>query len=235
MKSAFLKYMFGVFVSVIILALLLAIVSFFYKDVIIEWLAEIGFEKLVGLVSGSWWNGLGTFVVGFGLIITILLTREQISEVRNSTNSQITLSITQELRSEENVKIIEQIYKFSPSDIKTLTSEQQRSVELVINRLSVLGLLIIQNILDKDMAIRNIAGTTSLRLWYRLYPFIRTLRSERGYYANDFEYFTRCSLDYFRKNKMRVYFQGGEDAQMIDIVEYLWNDPAIRPRALTSY
>jgi uncharacterized transporter YbjL len=65
MRSTFLKYMFGVFVSVIILALLLAIVSLFYKDVIIEWLVEMGYEKLVGLVSGSWWNGLGTFVIGF--------------------------------------------------------------------------------------------------------------------------------------------------------------------------
>jgi len=198
-----------------------------YVIVLIVWLII-----LIGLLCSYWmWDwqvitAIATWVLAGGIgvaiwqiIVTRRNTKEQLEETRKSTNAQVAVSIFQELHSKETMKIISRIYhhESQPIQIKDLSSYERKNIYYVLDRFEMLGALVFNRIIDKQLAIEVGAGLRALRCWYKLYKFIGKERRKRGYFAEYYEAFTRKCLDYIKGEGIEAkFYTEDEKGKVID-------------------
>lgn len=192
---------------------------------------------VVGIVGGWNWAQLEAIATWFGLlgviaaILLINVTREsttkQLEATRKSTNAQLAVELFRELRNSEAIKKLRHIYDLKQGDLEYLSrgylsSYVKEDIDYVLDRLDTLGNLVIRDIVDRELAIETYGGPPALRVWHILRDYIRMIQKHRGYYAENFEVFTRLSLDYFKKEGIKIKFYGrGEEDRGIDLVEEL--------------
>jgi hypothetical protein len=175
-------------------------------------------------------EAIATVILIVGIIITIL----QIRESRKSTNAQIAMDLFRELRDEKVLEIIRFIYKLNPGESGCLLTVNNQRIEFILDRYDVLGTLVKNGIISKELAVETYAGVTVLRCWYILHGYIEKLRSTRKYFGQNFEGFTNVCMEYFDEHNIEVGFESGfsEDYSVDDLVDKLLNaenekDPAI--------
>jgi len=194
-----------------------AALNYFFQQDFVNFFTEIGWGKAADFVSRSWWNSLPIFILAIGVLSSMWLTWWQVREARLSTNARLIIEISRELRGEDNINSLSYIYSLRLEHFKE-GKIQVGKIEHVINRLSMLGVLVAKGIIYEELAIKSLAGTTSLRCWYQLHPYIKQTQTNRGYFGEDFEDFTRRSLDYFKDANIQVLFSIEGDTNKIDLV-----------------
>ena len=151
---------------------------------------------------------------------------------RNSTNAQIAMGLFKELRDSETIEKLRSIYNLNPEDFENLQDDKKKEIDYILDRLDTLGNLVTEGIIDKKLAIETYGGPPALRFWHKLKDYIRAKRDDRGYYGENFEIFTRLSLDYFKEAGIKVkFYREGEEDKGIDLVTELQRDE-LRPRSL---
>jgi len=136
------------------------------------------------------------FVAIWQIIVTRENTNKQLEAARKSTSAQVAVQLFQILREEEAVETIEKIYELGPNYsagfIKN-DAELKKKIEHVIDNLELLGALVAQRIIDKQLAIEAYSGSTALRCWYVLREYIIEERNRRrgGLYCKYLEDFAR--------------------------------------------
>jgi hypothetical protein len=206
--------------------MVLPVVNFFYQSELVSFFTKIGWEKIVSLVSGHWWNSLATFV----LILGILLTSWQIFEARKSTNAQIAMDLFRELRSDRALRILRYIYSLQPQEVNRPEAIDDQLILYVLDRFEVLGVLVDQGTVDERIAINAYGGASALRCWYQLNKYIKETTEKRGPYKLNFEVFARRSLAYFRKERLDVKFRSESmQEEPVNLTCKLW-EPGLRPR-----
>jgi len=186
---------------------------------------------LVGLgLSCTYWEwdwqvlaGIATWVLAGGVFAAIW----QIREARKSTNAQLVMDLFRELRSKTTLERLRYIYSLPPKeDGKYLSTIHKDNIDSVLNRLTTLGILVHEGIIDKSLAIEGFSGPAVLRCWYQLLNYIKHLQQERGDYYENYEGFVSCCLKYFNKAHIKVKLNNIEN-----LVTEL-QKPELRPRSL---
>ncbi len=120
------------------------------------------------------WTAVGaiaTCVLAGGIFLAIL----QIRQMQRSTHAQLAVSLFGELRDENILNTVREIYRLKPNDIRSLlTSTEEKDIKLahsiegVLDKFELLGALVAQRIIDKRLAIEAYGGPPVLKCWYQL-------------------------------------------------------------------
>jgi len=173
-------------------------------------------------------TAVATAVVIGGLIFAI----RQIGESRKSTNAQLAVELFRELRGINTITGLRTIYSLTPDKFGNLSKEALDQIDYVLERLDMLGGLVNQGIIDEKLAIEIFAGPSAMRCWYQLAEhLIRPRRDDRGWYCENYEDFTRRSLDYFRDAHSKIWFyREGEEDKRINLVTELQQEQLLPKR-----
>ncbi len=215
-------------ISIVVIVLLgMAAANYFYQQEFVDFLNGLGWGKLAGFASGSWWVNIPTWVLAIGVLSGMWFTWRQIGQARESTNAQIAVELFGQLRSEETLKILRYIYGLAPNeDGKYLSIVHKNEIDHVLNKFNMLGALVAQGIVDRQLTIEAFGGYAALRCWYKLHKYIREEQCRRGWYQENYEVFARFSLDYFEKAEIPV------KLDKVDLVKVLRENLSLRPRTL---
>lgn len=161
-------------------------------------------------------SAIATCVLALGVFFAF----RQIIQVKRSTNAQIAMDLFKELRNMDTIAKIRFIYNLKSDDFRSLSRNEEKNIDYVLDRFDTLGRLMIENIIDKELAIETYGGPAALRCWYVLCKeFIRQKQKDRGYYCHNYEHLTRCCLDYFQKNNIDIWFRTSrtvDDKELVD-------------------
>lgn len=216
------------FLTIALLVVLIASVlgGFFYQNELVEFFHQRGWDRLEGFVSGSWWNSAPIWVLAVLALFTFTIAIQQINQARKSTNAQIAMDLFRELRSDKALEVLRLIYSLPPKeDGKCLSTIHKDNIDSVLNRLTTLGILVNEGIIDASLAIEGFSGPAVLRCWYQLLNYIKYLQQERGDYYENYEGFVSYCLKYFNKAHIKVKFNNIEN-----LVTEL-QKPELRPRS----
>ena len=173
----------------------------------------------------TWVLAAGIGVAIWQIIITGRSNRQQLEASRRSTNAHVALEISRELRSGDNLNLLREVYSYKPEHLEgKIPKDRMNSVELIINRLGMIGALVIEDIIDEGLVISTIAGTTSLRCWYQLHKYVKETRKQRGYFGEHFEDLAKRSLEFFISSGSQVLFSVEGDEDSVDLVAELQKD-----------
>ena len=157
------------------------------------------------------WTAVGaiaTCILAGGIFVAIW----QIREARRSTQAQIAMDLFRELRDKKTMKQLRDIiYKLSDDYSEPKDEYQKGIIEYLISRLNVLGILVENGFIDKELAPEAYAGTTSLRCWYKLHKYIWKERDDRKYFGDYFEAYANRCCRYFEDNDIEVGFNTIDD------------------------
>ena len=115
----------------------------------------------------DWWDGdtwqiiaaIATWLLAGGVVFAIL----QLRQARLNTKAQIAMDLYRELRNYETVEKIRSIYGLKPEDTKYLPTNKKKDIDYVLERFNMLGALVAQDIIDKQLAIETYSGHPALR------------------------------------------------------------------------
>jgi|GEM_PF-2074835 len=150
--------------------------------------------KLAGIIA-SFILAAGAFVVFY-----------QIRQARLSTNAEVALEMFKELRDEETIDKIRDIYRLNLVLYQDFTQYYKNIVDYILDRLDTLGALNKNGIIDDTLAIEAYGGPAILRCWYQLARYIRVAQKNRGFYADNYEMLTYRTYKYFKDRGIRVAF-----------------------------
>jgi len=176
---------------------------------------------------------IGTWLLAGGIVFAIV----QVRQMRRSTSAQVAVQLFQILREEEAVETIEKIYELGPNYsagfIKN-DAELKKKIEHVIDNLELLGALVAQRIIDKQLAIEAYSGSTALRCWYVLREYIIEERNRRrgGLYCKYLEDFAWRTWNHC-SNKVRILYYEDDPNDAFDLVQHLIEHEEIRPSKRT--
>ena len=144
------------------------------------------------------------------------------------------MDIFQELRSNETLKTLRYIYGLEPENIKNLSQDDKNKITYVLERLSMLGALIANGIIDEKLAIEIYGGATALKCWYQLKDYISGVENRQGLqWGMHVEDFAARALEYWKDYKPKwILYYRNEGDEPIDLVEKLRTDKDLRPRLL---
>jgi len=205
-------------------------------------LGGVAIYSIIRTWGGIWWDAeiwqvvaaIGTWLLAGGVAFAFL----QVKQARKSTNAQLAFNLFSTLRNPEIKKLLrDTIYALKPDETINLADEQKVAIDELIDWFDMLGSLVAEGIVDKKIAIESFAGPPALRCWYQLAPYIRQEDRDRGFYADNYEDFTRCSLEHFAKNKVRVMFhrKGEEESRknlVVELQSYKKTKTGLYPRSL---
>lgn len=162
----------------------------------------------------------------------------QIQESRKSTNAQIAIGLSQKLRDEEAVELLQKIYELEPERITSLPNsnkkedqELENKIIQVVDNLELLGALVAQGIVNEDMAIIVYGGPTSLKCWYKLNEYITRLRSTRHSLCSKYlEDFAARTWERSHHEHQKIYFYRAKGEEIIDLIEFFDKQPGLRPK-----
>jgi hypothetical protein len=127
---------------------------------------------------------MATWLLAGGIAFAIL----QVRQARKNTDAQLAVELFKELRNYETVEKLRSIYDLTSEDLKRLPSDREKEIDYILDRLDVLGALVVNRIIDKKLAIETYGGYSALRCWYKLCAsFIRLEQCNRGYYNENYE------------------------------------------------
>jgi hypothetical protein len=205
--------------------------------IVVWFLAGVAIYTIIRNWGGIWWDSqawqivaaIGTWILAGGVVFAFL----QVRQSRKSTNAQIAVELFRELRGTDNISGLRAIYSLTPDKFANLSRAILDQIDSVLERLDMLGGLVAKGIIDEELAIENFAGPPAMRCWYQLAEnLIRPRQGERGWYCENYEDFTRRSLDYFKKTNNKIWFyREPEKDKRIDLVAELQKDK-LRPRSL---
>lgn len=129
----------------------------------------------------------------------ILEMKQQLREMKRSTQTQLVLPLFKELRSSDaRSELRDYVYKLD-RDKPVVNKKNSGAIEEVVNRINMLGILVWEGIVDESLAMKS-TRSSAIRAWYKLENYIRLERDKRGQYAIWFEdYVSRC-LRYEQEN-----------------------------------
>jgi hypothetical protein len=197
-----------------------------------------------GVLNWSVLSGVATWILALGVFIAIIqiqqsrnAANEQAEETRKNINAQIAIDLFDRLRSKEMKETLRFIYSLNKDDLPPIYVKDLYRIEDLIDIFDLLGNLVVQEIVEKKLAIEAYAGPPALRCWYQLSRFLRELEKERGTYVINYEDFVRLTYDYFVKEKMPLNLKNfrGEIIPVIDeIGNWIRNGDERRPRRLSE-
>ncbi len=183
------------------------------------------------------WTAVGavaTLILAGGIGVAIW----QIRETRKSTSAQIAIGLSQKVRDEEVLKILQKIYELEPECIKSLphdveNKDQQleNDITQVLDNLDLLGALVAQGIIAEDVAIVVYGGPTALKCWYKLNKYIKDFLRQKRHssscrYLEDFAARTLANSE---KKGVKIYFYRKKPEDAIDLIEYFHKNPQLCP------
>jgi hypothetical protein len=184
--------------------------------------------------STSWKivEAIATWLLALGIVYALI----QINEARKSTNAQIAAALYKELRSDKALHILRYIYSLEPGeDGKLLTSEHRNDIDYILDNLGIVGRLIIQGIVDEDLAIEAFGGVPALRCWYQLVNYVIEERGKRGkQFGSYFEDFACRALKHFKKRKKNWILFYHNISEPFDLIEKLYKDQKLKPKLLNK-
>jgi hypothetical protein len=175
--------------------------------------------------------GIGVAI--WQIIETRCSTAKQLNTARLSTNAHVAIEISRELRSEENLNALREIYSYRPEHLEgVLDKARINKVESVVNRLSMLASFVVEGLIDEAIAIETIGGVTALRCWYQLHSYVREAQRNRGsHFGEYYEDFVRRSLNYFKDAGIQVWFSREGETGKMDLLAELQKEE-LWPRSL---
>ena len=112
-----------------ILPLILAVLSFFYRSEWVEFLTSQGWDKLAGFISGPWWtNSIPALILVWGVVGAIW----QINETRKSTKAQLVVEVFHELRDPKTVETLREIYELTQDECRNVPTEKGKKIDHII-------------------------------------------------------------------------------------------------------
>lgn len=152
-------------------------------------------------------SGCATWVLAGGVFLAVW----QINEAKKSTNAQIAFELFKEIRSEKAVEILRYIYELNPGGPMIMHKVDEYSVDFVLDRFDVLGVLVRKGLVDEELAVDAYAGVSVLRSWYVLRKWIQKERITRKYFGYNVEGFANVCMEYFHARGMEVGFNNKYD------------------------
>ena len=217
----------GIFTLVLLVVLLVVAAMNLLQGWLVDKFTSLGWMELVGLASGRWWENIPIWVLAVAAFLTFIVITRQMIQARKSTNAQLAMDLFRELRSKTVLERLRYIYSLPPKeDGKYLSTIHKDNIDSVLNRLTTLGILVNEGIIDTSLAIEGFSGPAVLRCWYQLFNYIKHLQQERGDYYENYEGFVSYCLKYFNKAHIKVKFNNIEN-----LVTEL-QKPELRPRSL---
>ena len=238
-------------ISILVIgALGIAAVNFFYQQELVDFLNGLGWYKLAGFASGSWWVNIPTWILALGVLGGLWFTWWQIRETRKSTNAQVAVDLFNRLREDEAVYALRTIYRHEPEDLAILLDIKpedekrtngekiglKKGIEYVLDNLELIGALVANEIIDERMAIEAYGGTTVLRCWYVLREYIKKARTQRGGpYCKYLEDFAWRALEHQKKvpQDERILFYKDDPNKPFDLIRYFIENPDKQPKKRT--
>jgi hypothetical protein len=178
-------------------------------------------------------EAIATLVLVAGVAFAAL----QVKQARLSTNAQIAVELFRELRSEESKDTLRLIYGIrayneqadeglpekillpKEVDVEKLPRNDLYRIEELLNKYNMLGGLVNRGIIDSSLAIEIFAGPPALRCWFQLGNYVRKKQEKRGFFCENFEDFTKSSLDYFRNVNRYINLLKDEDNKEDKVIE----------------
>lgn len=156
---------------------------------------------LAFIVTENWVavTAIATSLLSVGVLVAIW----GVKQTKRNTNALLAVELLKDLRARETIGMLSRIYQLEPdelepSDFRELADFLKLDIDYILYRFELLGALVTRGIMDETLAIENYAGIPAMRCWYRLHKCVKNLRIWRGYYGDNYEDFTRRSLDHFR-------------------------------------
>jgi len=184
------------------------------------------------------WNMLGVFAT-WVLAGGIFFVFWQIMEARRSTNAEVAVGLSQELRDKDVLNTLREIYEHKPSDLKRLVNsskendkELRHRIEHVLDKLELLGALAAQGIIEEQIAIEVYGGPTALKCWYQLQEFIDGVRADRGIFCKYVQDFTKRTLKFQIKHYPKeqwTRFHRGDKGGWENVIEELLKGELLSP------
>ncbi len=197
---------------------------------IIKWGSQYWWDPRVWQVVAA----IGTWLLAGGVVFAI----RQVQQAKKSTNAQLAVALFDKLREERTKDTLRKIYQLSREQIKDLLDSNEDNKNLrneidgLLDKFELLGSLVEQGIIDNRLAMEAFAGPAALRCWYQLVQYIKKEQTKRGFFLENYEDFTRCALDYFKKRQIKVKFsEEGEKENGKDLVVELQKEE-LCPRSL---
>ncbi len=161
----------------------------------------------VNLWDAATWQVVA-FIATWLLAGGVAFAFSQVQQARRSTNAQIAISLFNELRSDETVRILHFIYNLKPERIKNLPNkgrsqniDKDKNIDYVLDRLELLGALVKQGIIDERLAIEAYGGPPVLKCWYQLGEnYIKEIQKQRGLFCKCIEDFAKRTVNYQLKH-----------------------------------
>ena len=137
-------------------------------------------------------EAIGTGLAALVVIVAGVIALGQLAEAKNARNAAVALQMFDKLANRETKKILAEIYQL-PDD--KVPDTMTRDVSYVLDTLELLGLFVVEGVIEEDLAIREMRGM-EIRVWYKLREYIMQERKNRGHYAQYTEYYAHKSLRY---------------------------------------
>ena len=134
-------------------------------------------------------------VMSAATVVGLALIWLQLREARRSRRSEVTVSLIQEIGSEEQRALRRSVYNLS-SDVANTSEDEQRQIELVCVSMSRAALLCAQGLADQATLLRMFAEAI-VHTWKKAAPYIVAWRCQRGStYLQSFEDLARQAETY---------------------------------------
>lgn len=154
-----------------------------------------------------WWDpvtwqivaAIATWLLAGGVVFVIL----QVQQMKRSTNAQLAVDLSRELRGIEVRENFLLIYRsiYEDNTLKDrkhrqeLTESEYRKIGDIVDLFELLGILVGRGIIDESLAIKLFKGPV-IRCWTRLRQLIERRREDRGHYAKYFQDFAKLCVKY---------------------------------------
>ncbi len=189
----------------------------------------------VGLVIWKGWEQLAALATWF-LVLGVAFAFWQIREARKSTNAQIAVPLFQALRKEDTIKTLQRIYRLGPEYAKEFIGKDKKlelAVTHVLDDLELISSLVVEGIINEQIAIEGFSGSSALRCWYVLRDYIEEERERRGdLYGKYIKEFAQHTFEYCDKHNIKIRYYENEDDpdSSIDLIDHLKKHPELQPK-----
>ncbi|OGN92747.1 MAG: hypothetical protein A2Z75_08515 [Chloroflexi bacterium RBG_13_50_10] len=144
------------------------------------------------------WQAVGAIgtIAGAAIVaISLFFAGYQIREDKRNRAAAVLKDLFDELASDPNRNTLNKVYHLK--NVKNIGQKLDQKIEMVVNRLELLGIMVEGRIIEEKMALKLVRGQP-LRFWYKLESYINKKRGPkgRGHYARFLEDYVIRSTKY---------------------------------------
>lgn len=170
----------------------------------IGFLLVITYLIIFGNVTWQVLTGFATWMLAAG----VFLAFSQITESRRSTNAQVAIELFAILRSKSTKKTLSSmIYEWERDEIVEILQKDEKTgdeIDRLLDEFELLGSLVKLRIVDHVLAIEAFAGPAAVRCWHQLVHYIKSERKRRGFFLQNYEWFTQQAFQHFKENSVKI-------------------------------